>query len=71
LAIKVPLESWRIGRDRTTEAYVLAAAAPGHVELVRRLFFGGVPREHLDGLAEALERVYANIVDQGSLPPPE
>jgi DNA-binding MarR family transcriptional regulator len=48
----------------------LEEAAPGHVELVRRLFFEGLP-PGLDGpLTEALESVYANIIRQGSLPPP-
>ena len=45
-------------------------AAPGHVDLVRRLFFGGLPERLLGPLSEALEGVYANIIKQGSLPPP-
>jgi DNA-binding MarR family transcriptional regulator len=48
----------------------LAGAAPGHVELVRRLFFGGLPAGLEGPLREALESVYANIIKQGSLPPP-
>jgi DNA-binding MarR family transcriptional regulator len=48
----------------------LAEAAPGHVDLVRRLFFGGLPDGLLGPLGEALESVYANIIKQGSLPPP-
>jgi DNA-binding MarR family transcriptional regulator len=48
----------------------LAAAAPGHVDLVRRLFFGGLPAGLVRPLSEALESVYANIISQGSLPPP-
>jgi DNA-binding MarR family transcriptional regulator len=48
----------------------LDEAAPGHVELVRRLFFGGLPADLVGPLSEALESVYANIVRQGSLPPP-
>jgi DNA-binding MarR family transcriptional regulator len=48
----------------------LAAAAPGHVDLVRRLFFGGLPEGLVGPLSEALECVYANIIKQGSLPPP-
>jgi DNA-binding MarR family transcriptional regulator len=48
----------------------LQEAAPGHVDLVRRLFFGGLPTGLVAPLAEALESVYANIVKQGSLPPP-
>jgi hypothetical protein len=45
-------------------------AAPGHVDLVRRLFFGGLPESLVGPLGEALESVYANIIKQGSLPPP-
>ena len=45
-------------------------AAPGHVELVRRLFFEGLPAGLVGPLSEALESVYANIIKQGSLPPP-
>ncbi|HEX3514673.1 MAG TPA: MarR family winged helix-turn-helix transcriptional regulator [Trebonia sp.] len=48
----------------------LAEAAPGHVDLVRRLFFGGLPAGLTGPLSEALESVYANIIRQGSLPPP-
>jgi DNA-binding MarR family transcriptional regulator len=48
----------------------LAAAAPGHVDLVRRLFFEGLPAGLMGPLSEALESVYANIIRQGSLPPP-
>jgi DNA-binding MarR family transcriptional regulator len=48
----------------------LEEAAPGHVDLVRRLFFGGLPDGLVGPLGEALERVYANIIEQGSLPPP-
>ena len=48
----------------------LAAAAPGHVDLVRRLFFDGLPADLMGPLSEALESVYANIIKRGSLPPP-
>jgi DNA-binding MarR family transcriptional regulator len=48
----------------------LEEAAPGHVDLVRRLFFGGLPADLLGPLSEALESVYANIIKEGSLPPP-
>jgi DNA-binding MarR family transcriptional regulator len=48
----------------------LEEAAPGHVALVRRLFFGGLPAGLVGPLSEALESVYANIIEQGSLPPP-
>jgi hypothetical protein len=48
----------------------LEDAAPGHVDLVRRLFFGGLPDGLVGPLGEALESVYANIIKHGSLPPP-
>jgi DNA-binding MarR family transcriptional regulator len=48
----------------------LEAAAPGHVDLVRRLFFGGLPEGLVGALGDALESVYANIIKLGSLPPP-
>jgi DNA-binding MarR family transcriptional regulator len=48
----------------------LEEAAPGHVDLVRRLFFGGLPADLLGPLSHALESVYANIIRLGSLPPP-
>ena len=48
----------------------LEEAAPGHVDLVRRLFFGGLPADLVGPLSEAMERVYANIIKHGSLPPP-
>jgi DNA-binding MarR family transcriptional regulator len=54
--------------DRGRQA--LEEAAPGHVDLVRRLFFGGLPPGLVGPLTEALESVYANIIEQGSLPPP-
>jgi DNA-binding MarR family transcriptional regulator len=54
------------GRGRQAQA----DAAPGHVDLVRHLFFGGLPEGLVGPLGEALESVYANIIQQGSLPPP-
>ena len=38
-------------------------------DLVRRLFFGGLPEGLAGPLSEALESVYANIIKLGSLPP--
>jgi DNA-binding MarR family transcriptional regulator len=48
----------------------LEKAAPGHVDLVRRLFFGGLPTDLVGPFSEALEAVYANIIGKGSLLPP-
>jgi len=53
-----------------TGRQAIAVAAPGHVELVKRLFFGGVPRSLLGPLAEALEGAYREITTKGTLPPP-
>jgi DNA-binding MarR family transcriptional regulator len=47
---------------------VLEAAAPAHVGLVRDLFFDGLPGQLLEPLTEALESIYANILDRGTLP---
>ena len=48
----------------------LEDAAPGHVDLVRHLFFGGLPPELLMPLTSALEQIYAHVLTHGSLPPP-
>jgi DNA-binding MarR family transcriptional regulator len=48
----------------------IVEAAPGHVDLVRRLFFGGLPKELLVPLSAALEAIYDNIVQHGTLPAP-
>ena len=48
----------------------LTEAAPGHVALVRRLFFDGLPEPLLEPLTEALEKIYDNIIEQGTLPRP-
>jgi DNA-binding MarR family transcriptional regulator len=44
------------------------AAAPGHVALVRRLFFDPLPDELLAPLTAALEHVQVNIDFNSSLP---
>ena len=49
----------------------IVEAAPGHVDLVRHLFFGGLPKELLAPLSEALEAIYDHIVEHGTLPPPK
>jgi len=65
-------------RDRrSTEIKLTAAgrraiveAAPGHVDLVRRLFFGGLPKALLAPLSEALEAIHDHIAHHGTLPAP-
>jgi DNA-binding MarR family transcriptional regulator len=48
----------------------MVEAAPGHVDLVRNLFFGGLPKELLAPLNQALEAIYDHIVEHGTLPSP-
>jgi DNA-binding MarR family transcriptional regulator len=48
----------------------IVRAAPGHVDLVRQLFFGGLPKDLLPPLSEALEAIYDHIVQHGTLPAP-
>ena len=48
----------------------IEAAAVGHVDLVRRLFFDGLPAELLTPLSEALEMIYENVLANGTLPRP-
>ena len=45
-------------------------ASEGHIQLVRRLFFGGLAPDHLVAVTEALEAVYENLIENGSLPAP-
>ena len=45
-------------------------ASDGHIELVRRLFFGGLPADQLSAVTDALEAVYENLIENGSLPAP-
>ena len=45
-------------------------ASEGHIQLVRRLFFGGLPADHLAAVTESLEAVYENLIENGSLPAP-
>jgi DNA-binding MarR family transcriptional regulator len=45
-------------------------AAPGHVDLVRHLFFGGLPKEMLAPMSQALEAIYDHVVEHGTLPGP-
>ena len=48
----------------------LDLAAPGHVALVRRLFFDPLPDELVAPLTAALEHINVNLNLHGSLPPP-
>jgi DNA-binding MarR family transcriptional regulator len=44
-------------------------AAPGHVELVRRLFFDALPENLLAPFTAALEHIHVNLNHNSSLPP--
>jgi DNA-binding MarR family transcriptional regulator len=48
----------------------ITRASSGHIDLVRRLFFEGLPDELLEPLTAGLESVYDNIIDRGTLPAP-
>ncbi|WP_083452760.1 MarR family winged helix-turn-helix transcriptional regulator [Mycolicibacterium goodii] len=44
-------------------------AAPGHVDLVHRLFFDPLPDDLLGPFTTALEHIHANLNHNSSLPP--
>jgi DNA-binding MarR family transcriptional regulator len=48
----------------------ITRASNGHIDLVRRLFFDGLPDEVLEPFTIALESVYDNLIDRGTLPAP-
>ncbi|WP_240675061.1 MarR family winged helix-turn-helix transcriptional regulator [Cellulomonas endophytica] len=52
------------GRD------ALAAATPGHVDLVRAVFFDALTPVQVEALAEAFEGVYEALIARGTLPRP-
>lgn len=61
---------------RTTNVVLTASgrraiddAAPGHVELVRRLFFDPLPENLLAPFTAALEHIHVNLNHNSSLPP--
>lgn len=47
----------------------IAEAAPGHVDLVRDLFFDPLPDNLLGPLTAALEHIHVNLDHNSSLPP--
>lgn len=54
-----------------TGRQALLAATPGHVALVKRLYFDGLPDALLPGLTEALNAVHEQVLAEGTLPRPE
>lgn len=49
----------------------IRAATPGHVALVKRLVFDGLPDELLPGFAQALDAVNEQVLAEGTLPRPD
>lgn len=47
----------------------IAEAAPGHVDLVRSLFFDALPENLLGPFTAALEHIHVNLNHNSSLPP--
>lgn len=72
LAERIPSDDDGRATDATlTKAgrEAIRAAAPGHVALVRRMFFDPLPDELLPPLTAALEHIQVNINLNSSLPP--
>jgi DNA-binding MarR family transcriptional regulator len=72
LAERIPSQDDGRATDATlTKAgrEAIDAAAPGHVALVRRMFFDPLPDELLAPITAALEHVQVNINFNSSLPP--
>ena len=73
LVERLPSERDRRATDAVlTEAGrdVLWSATPGHVALVRRMFFDGLDGELLEPLRTALEQIHDHVVAHGTLPRP-
>jgi len=48
----------------------ITQASTGHVELIQRLFFDGLPNELIEPMTVALESIYDNVIERGTLPRP-
>ena len=48
----------------------ITQASTGHVELIQRLFFDGLPNELVEPMTVALESIYDNVIERGTLPRP-
>ena len=48
----------------------ITQASKGHVELIQRLFFDGLPDELVEPMTVALESIYDNVIARGTLPRP-
>lgn len=49
---------------------ILRDASPGHIGLVRSLFFDGLDTGALERLSGTLEKVYDTVIENGTLPRP-
>ncbi len=48
----------------------ITQASTGHVELIQRLFFDGLPDQLVEPMTVALESIYDNVIERGTLPRP-
>ncbi|OZG29043.1 MarR family transcriptional regulator [Williamsia sp. 1138] len=48
----------------------LRDASPGHIGLVRSLFFENVDTDELDTLSTTIEKIYDTVIENGTLPRP-
>jgi len=48
----------------------ITQASTGHIELIQRLFFDGLPDELVEPMTLALESIYDNVIERGTLPRP-
>lgn len=48
----------------------ITQASTGHVELIQRLFFDGLPGDLVEPITVALESIYDNVIERGTLPRP-
>jgi len=56
----------------TTEGWAtLRASTPGHVDLVRSMFFSNLDPAALTALSDSLEQAYESVIEHGTLPRPE
>lgn len=70
---RLPSESDRRATDVRLTAFgreSIRRAAPGHVALIRRLFFGGLPKHLRREFQQALWSIYESLIRDGTLAAP-
>jgi len=70
---RLPSGSDRRATDVRLTAFgreTIRRAAPAHVALVRRLFFGGLPSNLQHGFQQALSGIYESLIRDGTLAAP-